>query len=217
MNATLINFFGIFFLGMKHVLKQVRSELLTSPTCKALGCAKIAESVPASLLLHMHSSSNWTPWHSFEMQSAWAFNTQSPHLLPSYTYPCALMQAFMFKEQVFCSNAYKQALTTKNGKSESSCANEASGHKLRTKLIWPWVLVQNRVWHPIQPLCIFLVPSFGFHPWSSQIWVLVPSFNDFMDNSSALHILKCLVSFFLEIPVGYHGEKMKKDHPFYTI
>jgi hypothetical protein len=46
------------------------------------------------------SSSSWPLWHSFEMQSTWAFGTQPPHLLPCYTYPCALMQALMFKEQI---------------------------------------------------------------------------------------------------------------------
>ncbi len=79
--------------------------------------------------------------------------------------------AFMFKEQVFCSNAYKQALTTENEKTKSSQANEImrkkiciDGHKLGTKLTWPWVSIQNQVWLPVQPLCIFFVPNFGFHP-----------------------------------------------------
>jgi len=39
----------------------------------------------------------------------------------------ALMQALTLKEQVFCSNAYKQALTTENEKSESSHTSEALG------------------------------------------------------------------------------------------
>jgi hypothetical protein len=54
------------------------------------------------------------------MQSAWAFSIQPPHLLPCYTYHCALMQALMLKEQVFQSNAYKQALTIENEKNEST-------------------------------------------------------------------------------------------------
>ncbi len=206
MNVTLVKNFNIFFLGMKHALKQVWSKLLTSPTCIALGCTKIVKSFPPSFLLHMHSSSSWTPWHSFEMQSAWAFNTQPPHLSPCYTYPYALMQAFMFQEQVFCSNAYKQALTTKNEKSESSCVNEAFGHKLGTKLIWHWVLVQNRVWHPVQPLCIFFAPSFGFHP------LIQPNLGFLCPLSTTLWITlvlyifwNALCHFFLRYPLGIMG------------
>ncbi len=139
--------------------------------CKVLGYAKIVESVLPSLLLCLHSSSNWPLQQSFEMQSTWAFDIWPPHLLPYYIYPCALMQALTFKEQVFCSNAYKQALTTENEKTKSSQASEITnikncidGHKLGTKLTLPWVSIQNQVWHPVQPLCIFFVPNFGFHP-----------------------------------------------------
>jgi hypothetical protein len=42
-----------------------------------------------------------TPWHSFKMQSAWAFRTRPLHLLLCYTYPCALMQALTFKKKCF--------------------------------------------------------------------------------------------------------------------
>jgi hypothetical protein len=48
----------------------------------------------------------------------------------------------MFKEQIFCSNAYKQALVIENGKTGSFQASEIpgiknciDGHKLGTKLI----------------------------------------------------------------------------------
>jgi hypothetical protein len=46
-----------------------------------------------------------------------------------------------------------------------NCVNK---HKLGTKLIWPWVLVQNQVWHPVQPLCIILRQISSFIPYSSQ-------------------------------------------------
>jgi hypothetical protein len=52
------------------------------------------------------------------------------------------MEAFTFKEQVFCSNAYKQALATENEKTESSQVSEIpsiknciDGQKFGTKLI----------------------------------------------------------------------------------
>ncbi len=63
------------------------------------------------------------------MQTTWAFGIQPPHLLPCYTYPCALMHALMLKEHVFQSNAYKQALTIENEKNESSRTSEISKHK----------------------------------------------------------------------------------------
>jgi hypothetical protein len=101
--------------------------------CKAFGYKKIAKSVLPSFLLRMHSTSSWPLQHSFKMQSDWAFDIRPPHLLLCYNDPYALMQGFMFKEQVFCSNAYKQTLTIKNEKSENSCMNETSGHK---KMYW---------------------------------------------------------------------------------
>ncbi len=54
---------------------------------------------------------------------------------------CAIVQTLTLKEQVFCSNAYKQTLTIENEKSESfqvnevlSTINNVDGQKLRTKL-----------------------------------------------------------------------------------
>jgi hypothetical protein len=107
------------------------------------------------------------------------------------------MQAFMFKEQVFCSNAYNQALTTKNEKSESSYANEAFRHKLGTKLILTSSFGPKSSLAPCSNPLYFLHAQFQVSsPDPAKLGVLVPSFNDFMDNSSALHILKYLVSFF---------------------
>jgi hypothetical protein len=58
MSVTIVKKFGIFFLGMKHALKQVQSKMLTSLAkiwkCKVLGYAKIVESVFPSLLLCLH-------------------------------------------------------------------------------------------------------------------------------------------------------------------
>jgi hypothetical protein len=49
MNVTFVKNLNMFFLGMKHALKQIRSKLLTLPTkiwkCEALGCVKIIENV----------------------------------------------------------------------------------------------------------------------------------------------------------------------------
>jgi hypothetical protein len=49
MNATFVKKIDMFFLGMKHALKQIQSKLLTLPTkiwkCKALGCVKMIENV----------------------------------------------------------------------------------------------------------------------------------------------------------------------------
>jgi hypothetical protein len=63
------------------------------------------------------------------MQSAWAFGTQPPHLLLCYTHPCVIVETLTLKEQVFCSNAYKQAFTIENEKSMNSRVNEAFEHK----------------------------------------------------------------------------------------
>jgi hypothetical protein len=148
-----------------------------------------------SLLLHVHSSSSWSLWHSSKCKVP-RLSTLN-HLTCCDTYPCALMQMLTLKEQVFFSNAYKQALTTKNEKSESSYAwvklpstkNCVDGHKLGTRLIWSWVLVQNRVWHLVQPLCIFSRLISSFVHCFGQTGVLMPSFNDFTDNSNEWKVL----------------------------
>jgi len=109
------------------------------------------------------------------MQSTWAFDFD--HLIRCYNFPCALVQAFMLKEKRFCSNAYKQALTIENEKNESSYVSEASGHKKLCQ--WAQIGDQTRLTLSFgpklslaahQPLCIFFVPNFKFHPLFQPNW-----------------------------------------------
>jgi hypothetical protein len=118
--------FGIFFLGMEHALKQIQLELQRDWKCEALGCAKIAKSVPPfcfaciQALVDPRNTPSKCNIHGLSALD---------RLTRCYTYPCALMQALTLKEQVFCSNTYKQTLFSENEKSESSYASEACGHK----------------------------------------------------------------------------------------
>ncbi len=123
MSATFVNKFNIFFLGMKYALKQIWSKLLTSLAkiwkCEAPFCFRCTE----ALVDPLNTPSKCKAPRLSALD----------HFTCCYTYPCVLMQALTFKEQVFCSNAYKQALSTENEKSESSHASESFGHK---KLCW---------------------------------------------------------------------------------
>jgi hypothetical protein len=94
--------------------------------CEVLGCAKIARSAPPFCFACIQAL---VDHHNTPSKCKMPRLSALDHLTCCYTYPCALMQAFTLKEQMFCSNAYKQALITENEKSESSCASEAFGHK----------------------------------------------------------------------------------------
>jgi len=68
--------------------------------------------------------------------------------------------------------AFKQAklLGTKN------CVDK---HKLGTKLIWPWVLVQNWVWHLVEALCIFFAKFWVSSLVPTKLEASKPTFNNF--------------------------------------
>jgi hypothetical protein len=106
--CDICKFFGIFFLGMKHALEQTWLELLTSLAknwkCEALGCTKIVENVPPFYFTCTQASVN--PHNNPSKCKALWLSTFD-HLICCYTYPCALVQALMLKEQGFCSNGYK--------------------------------------------------------------------------------------------------------------
>jgi hypothetical protein len=154
---------------MKHVLKQVWSKLLTSPTCKALGCTVIAENVPPSLLLHMHPSSSWTPWNSFEMQSAWVFNTQPLHLLPCYTYPCALMHSCLknkYSAQMHTSKLWLLRMRKAKAPTWMKLLGTNLGPNSFDVEFW----YKTEFGTPFNPFVFFSCLVSGFIPWSSQIW-----------------------------------------------
>jgi hypothetical protein len=104
------------------------------------------------------------------------------------------MQALMLQEQVFYSNAYKLALIAENEKSESSHMNEASEHKelhqraqTRDQIHFTLSLGPKLNLAPrsslFNPFVFFSCPFLGFIPYLAKLGVIVPSFNDFMDNS----------------------------------
>jgi hypothetical protein len=94
-------FFWHLFLGFE-ACSQTSSIKVVNLICKNLemesfGLCKNCQKSPSLPSTSHAFKFQLTPWHSFKMQSAWAFGTQPPHLLLCYTNPCALMQALMLK------------------------------------------------------------------------------------------------------------------------
>jgi hypothetical protein len=190
MNVIVVNFFGIFFLGLKHVLKQVRLKLLTSFAkiwkCEALGCAKIAGSLPPSLLLRMHSVPI-DPMAFLQNGKRLGFQHSTTSLVALLYLSLCFNASTHAKKKVFCSHAHKQALTIENEKkgkllSEQSFQAQnivSTGTNSRPNSF------DLEFWSKIEfgtmfnPCVIFRTKSQVSSPVPAKLKVLVPTFNNF--------------------------------------